>query len=104
MAGVWRFNEAGFTKGAATLRNHGVTVVSPFEVDIENGYLVEGAGGDLVQGTNFDYEAVLADDFKVVEHVDFVTLLPGWQTSPGANREVQHAASVGVPTYEMLWI
>lgn len=103
MQGILRYNEESFTKGAASLRAYGITVISPFEIDLEKGYLVEAGDGTLVQCSDFDYEAVLADDFKIIENVDFVALLPGWQNSLGAKREVEHASSIGVPSYEILY-
>lgn len=103
MAGEWRFGEAAFVKGAASLRAFGVQVISPFEIDIEKAYIQEADNGDLEHSPSFDYETVLGDDLKIVDRVAFVALLPGWRNSPGANREVDHARSIGVPAYEIVW-
>lgn len=45
------------------------------------------------------YEAILAADMAFLEACDAIFLMPGWETSPGANREKLHAEGLGIPVY-----
>lgn len=45
-----------------------------------------------------DYEEWLAFDFDVIASADAVVRLPG--SSPGADREVEFAGSVGLPVFD----
>ena len=42
-----------------------------------------------------DYEEYMKLDFAMIDQCDTVVLLPGWELSPGANREVAHAVNLG---------
>jgi hypothetical protein len=48
----------------------------------------------------FDYETWLEKDFRVIDRCDALIRLPG--ESPGSEREVLHARSIGIPVWEGL--
>lgn len=45
------------------------------------------------------YEDYMAGDLEMVKRVDAIVMLPNWVDSPGAKRELRHAARNGVPIY-----
>jgi nucleoside 2-deoxyribosyltransferase len=49
--------------------------------------------------SDVSYEAILAADMAFLEACDAVFLMPGWEASPGANREKLHAEGLGIPVY-----
>ncbi len=42
-----------------------------------------------------DYEDYMAIDFAMIEVADMIVMLRGWQSSPGAQRERDHALASG---------
>lgn len=94
-------NAPAFEKAAKELRSAGYEVVSPWEMDVERGSVIverwkNGKVRSAVSSPGFDYEAVLAIDLQVIETVDCVALLPGWEKSPGGLRELSKAISLGL--------
>lgn len=97
------FNHPAFAKAAAALRERGFRVISPHEMDIENGLDVTGLTGyETLADQGFNIRATLAADLHVVAYeVDAVILLEGWETSKGALAEYATARAVGIPTWEL---
>ena len=52
--------------------------------------------------TEVPYEAWLAYDFAVIQRCTDVVLLPNWQQSEGAVREVHFAEKLGLPVHASL--
>jgi hypothetical protein len=86
MSGIDGYNFNEFHSAAASLREHGIVVISPAET----------AGGvkHLPREMYFRY------DFSVINVVDAVVVLPVWELSRGATAEVVHATEISVPVYE----
>lgn len=87
MRGYPRFNFDTFAKAAKHLRAKGEEVVSPAEMDLEEGFDPDNPGVISVDR----YEEWMRRDFKAILDCDAVALLPGWRLSEGARREYQHA-------------
>lgn len=49
---------------------------------------------------HMEYEEMLAQDFAWIEVCDALYRMPG--DSPGADREVEHARSLGIPVYHSM--
>jgi|ERR1035437_305522 hypothetical protein len=103
MRGIPEFNFPAFYAGADKLRAQGHTVFSPAErdnkrhgTDISKG----NATGDEHQATKehgFNLrEALAADLVFICGEADAIALLPGWETSKGANAERATAVALGL--------
>ena len=75
-------NVAGGQAWALRFRGNGWSVVSPHYNSVE-----------IPGWTLDDY---LAEDFEIIARCDALVLLPGWQDSRGARREVEFASSRGI--------
>lgn len=83
MSGLTDRNFPAFDAAARELRAHGVHIISPAELDWEQGLAPDG---DLPQGST--YGDVLGRDIKIViDDVVGIVLLPGWEKSRGARIE-----------------
>lgn len=92
MSGIPDRNFPAFHDAAAHLRALGVDLISPAELEWEQGLPVEG---DLPEGST--YGDVLGRDVKIViDDVVGLILLPNWEKSVGARIE----AFVGLVTYK----
>lgn len=97
MTGYARNNFPAFESAAVSLRNEGHEVLTPHELDEPE--IAERARADPGQGDegllDYDpqYDEFLERDFKVIHdpELEGVVLLPGWQWSRGARREVLFA-------------
>lgn len=92
MSGIPQFNFPAFEVVAKMLRAHGWDAISPHECDSpetqkmawasEDGKVIEGAGAD-------SWGTCLSRDIKIViDEVEGIALLPGWEKSRGARLEV----------------
>lgn len=45
----------------------------------------------VVPSDIFPYEDFMKIDFLLIDHADILVLLPGWEDSPGCNRELGYA-------------
>lgn len=45
------------------------------------------------------YDQFIAGDLEIINAVDALVMLPGWEKSKGANIERAHALSLGIPVY-----
>ena len=99
------FGAEEFRKATRILRERGVEVVSPLEMDEAAGICVDGLTGfeDLVD-QGFDIRSTLMADLEaVLFDVDAVVLLPGWRGSRGALAEYATARAASVPTWELTY-
>jgi hypothetical protein len=98
MRGVPDFNFPDFDYAAKTLRLKGHTVFNPAEHDREvYGDTFHSETGDEKELTNgFNLAAAFARDVDVIlNQVDAVVFLPGWEASAGARCEMAIAKLVG---------
>lgn len=103
MTGIPKFNFPVFDKAAAELRQRRYDVISPAEIDdpkTREAALASPNGSldDLPPGES--YGNLLSRDVKIViDVVDAVAVLPGWEGSRGARIEVFTARQMGKPIY-----
>lgn len=105
MSGLPSFGAEEFRKAAKILRERGIEVVSPLEMDEAAGIYVDGLTGfEDLSDQGFDIRGTLANDLRVVLlDVDAVVLLPGWRDSKGAIAEYATARAAGVSTWELTY-
>lgn len=99
MRGLPEFNFPAFIKGADRLRARGYRVFNPADRDIEAGFDPSGMTGfEDLQKSDFSLrEALAADVAFISERAEAVVLLPGWETSKGAQAEVALARALDLP-------
>jgi hypothetical protein len=85
MSGLPGNNFYAFNTYAATLRGMGLDIVNPAEI-----------GGDANDTNPANYNAYLRADIKAMMDCDGIALMPGWETSTGANLELHIAHRVGM--------
>lgn len=95
MTGLPEWNFPAFEAAASALRALGLTVLSPHEKDLADGFDPSG------DGAGFDLRAALEWDVAAVLDSDAVVLLPGWEDSPGCAVEVLTAKSLGIPVLRL---
>lgn len=108
MRGIPEFNFPAFHAAAADLRAVGHFVFSPAEkdnerhgVDISKGNAA-GCENLATQEHGFNLrEALGADLAWICAEADAVALLPGWQSSKGANAERAAAITLGLEIIEL---
>ena len=54
---------------------------------------------NYMDASGVSYQAILAADMAWLETCDAVYLMPGWEASPGANREKLHAEGLEIPIF-----
>jgi hypothetical protein len=94
MSGIPEFNFPAFHEAAAELRQMGMEVISPAEVD-------EATGFNPATDTAESHLVYMKRDLQLVMDADAVALLPGWRGSKGARCEATVAATCGLPLYEL---
>lgn len=87
MTGYPEFNFPAFTAAAASLRELGLCVVSPHEIDSEHGK---------------PWDVYLRNDIRALVDCTHVATLPGWELSRGAQLEVHIAQQLGMPVVPLL--
>lgn len=120
MTGIENYNFPEFFRIARLLRAQGFEVVSPAEFDIEQGWVVAESQPPTwkehwtpclardgqpcpspdwkhryTATPDFDYEKALALDCEKVRQCDGIVLMPGWEASTGARRELRAALDAG---------
>lgn len=90
MSGIDQHNFPAFHGAADLLRDLGLDVASPAELD--------GDPPDR-QPTEREWQAYLRRDLPVMLDCDAVVVLPGWEDSRGARLEVRTALAVGIPVH-----
>lgn len=97
MSGIPEYNFPAFRSATVALRNDGYDVLSPVEMDEEQG--LDPAGfkdGDLAPET---YADVLSRDIRRIAetNVEAIVVLPGFERSGGARTEVAFGQALGLP-------
>ncbi len=99
MTGIKKFNFPAFHEAADKLRAAGHVVFDP----AENEEQIFGEGfnrsehGDLNDIPQFKYREALAKDLEYIcEQATAIAMLPGWETSKGANAELAVAKAIGL--------
>lgn len=96
MRGLKEFNFPAFRRATKILRDKGIEVTSPHELDEAAGFFWEGfTGHEDLSEYNFNIVERLTDDIVAIGQVDAVILLDGWQLSSGARAEASFAWAVG---------
>jgi hypothetical protein len=100
MSGIKEHNFPAFRTAAHVLREMGITVWSPVEMDEQEGY-----DGHEVEPGSAEWSHYLARDLGVVcdRNVDGVVVLPGWENSRGAALEVHVARELGKQVWSLTW-
>ena len=99
MRGYKDFNFPAFDECQHYLELAGFHVVNPAEQDRINGFDPTGLNGEdyELEALDFDLREALSRDFDwIINHVDAVVMLPGWEKSRGATTEKFVAELVGV--------
>jgi nucleoside 2-deoxyribosyltransferase len=95
MTGIPEYNAPAFRRAAQQLRDEGFRVISPVEMDEEDGISLEA---EAATGDGWDWARALARDIAVViRRVDAVVVLPGWTKSRGAFLETETAYALDKP-------
>lgn len=84
MTGIENFNYPAFHAAAKTLRDAGHDAVNPAEIS---------------PGTEKTWECAMRQDLREMLTCDAVALLPGWESSKGANIERELAGKVGIKVH-----
>lgn len=94
MRGIKDFNFSAFDAAAKYLRSHGHTVFNPAEKDREHDpvgitWKSETGSIEAAEQVGFDRrKAIRADLDYIIDQADAIALLPGWDTSKGAQTEL----------------
>lgn len=107
MTGVKDFNSPAFIHAARQLRERGYEVVSPFELDEQEGHPSSERIDKIIAGVSPEvagaptWADLLGRDIKVIvnEDIEAIVLLPGWAHSKGARLEVFTAMLHGLTIY-----
>lgn len=107
MRGIKDFNFPAFDAAATYLRSHGHEVFNPAEKDRIHdplGKTWKSETGDIkaaeIKGFNRRV-AIRADLDYIMDHADAIALLPGWETSKGAQAELWLARFLDLVEWEM---
>lgn len=100
MRGHVDYNFPAFYQAEAMLDLWGFKVRNPARMDVQAGKAAfNRATGTVIPDTSFKIEEVLRRDFDAIRQVNAIVVLPGWETSQGAQRELAFAQSIGIPVY-----
>jgi hypothetical protein len=97
------YNFPAFYKAQGLLEMLGHDVVNPARMDIDAG-LVKYAPSQsrLVTDARFTIQDAMRRDIKAIADCDAVVLLPGWESSVGAGKELRVAREdFGMPAFEL---
>lgn len=96
MTGITEFNFPAFDEASRDLRSRGWLVISPAEMDRDDGFSETGCTG--TEPLSRDLRLRFArNDIAALLQVDAVVVLPGWERSTGATNEARIAAMLGLP-------
>jgi len=90
MTGIEKFNFPAFEKAAKVLREKGLDIVSPHEID--HGETEETRG-------SLDYWVYIKADLQAMLECDAIVLLDGWRSSRGCQFEVKLARHCGMQMF-----
>lgn len=97
MSGYEHYNAPAFREATVALRRQGFSVISPVELDEDEGFNPYGKQGTETNAE--DWSHFLSRDLTrfLQADIDGVVCLPGWEKSRGANLEVHVARELGLP-------
>lgn len=104
MRGYPKFNFEAFQAEAARLREVGFEIVSPAEMDVQDGMdftseeTAEASVRRRLDGSP-DEDYYLERDFTAIKTCEGIVLMPGWEKSAGVKREIYYAISLGLLVY-----
>ena len=90
MSGYPQYNFNTFTTACYALRDAGIKVLSPHEIDFGE---AEGVRGQL------PYETYMQAGLDLLEKCSGIILLAGWPQSTGTLRELARAIELDMPVY-----
>ena len=99
MTGYYLFNFPMFDRAQQALLDRGWDVISPAELDREEGFDPTTMPGESA----LPYENCMARDKDAIETCTDMAFLPGWQPSGGANREKKWAVDLGLKLWRIYW-
>jgi nucleoside 2-deoxyribosyltransferase len=95
MTGIPEHNAPAFDRAEIDLIERGFVVISPVQMDREDGISLEA---EAASNGDWDWARALARDIRVVIcEVDAIVVLPGWTKSRGAFLETEAAYALGKP-------
>jgi hypothetical protein len=101
MRGIPFYNFAAFDKAKVFLLKHGHRVISPADMDRENGFdpwtLPNDHDWESLDG--FDLRAAIRRDLVAIQESDAIFMLEGWQNSKGATVEKSVAEWLGLDVF-----
>lgn len=101
MRGLADYNFPAFYQAEAMLDLWGFKVHNPARMDIRAAKAgFNRATQTVIPDTTFKIEEVLRRDFDAIKQCDAVIVLPGWEKSSGAQRELAFAQSIGIPVFK----
>lgn len=108
MTGIPQFNFPAFDAAANALRERGLEVISPAELDDEVDRAAamaspDGSALSYGQGVKKTWGEFLARDVKLISDggIEGIYVLPGWERSRGARLETFVGAALnGIPVYD----
>lgn len=98
MRGYKEYNFPSFHTAAAVLRAEGWEVLSPAEIDNDEGFDESTPESELTKQHLIDF---LMRDIKIVTEVDAICMLQGYGHSRGACVELAMAMYLDLPVYYM---
>ena len=101
MTGIAQFNFPMFDRVAHHLRADGWYVISPAEMDREDGFDEIGMSGNEPL-TDQQRQRFARNDIGALLRVDAIIMLPGWERSTGATNESKIAAWLGLDAFEVV--
>ncbi len=100
MRGLYQFNFPAFDLARDQLKREGWDVVSPADLDRENGFDETGFSDDYdwrdLDFIGFDLRAAARRDLKELIECDSIYMLRGWHNSKGATAELAVAEWLGL--------
>jgi hypothetical protein len=102
MRGYKDYNFREFYTAAALMEMRGHAVSNPASMDVIGGQAYDSpVDGGIVMAPNWTIQDALRRDFiEMAESCDSIVLLPGWEKSVGANKELEFARTIGLDVYE----
>ena len=88
MTGIPEFNYPAFADACIRLRAEGHTVISPHEVNPQD-------------GSEHEWAWYMRRDLVALMDADAIVVLPGWEDSRGALLETHVATALGMPLYAL---
>lgn len=98
------YNFPAFYAAEAQLELRGHRVTNPARMDIDAGEAVwtwTGENSGLIELTGeFSFAKAMRRDIRAISHCDALVLLPGWEGSVGAQRELEAARLFDIEVYQ----